>query len=104
MTKSDLVQKVADKLKLPNGKAELIVNTIMDAMADALVKGERIELRGFGAFEVRSYDSYEGRNPKTGNAVLVRPKRLPFFRVGKELRGRVNRRDPNGDSPAGRGR
>ena len=91
MTKSDLVQTVAEKLKLPNGKAELIVNTIMDAMADALVKGERIELRGFGTFEVRSYKGYEGRNPKTGTAVQVRPKRLPFFRVGKELRERVDR-------------
>jgi integration host factor subunit beta len=89
MTKSDLIQRVADRAKISSGKAEIIVNAIFDSMTASLVEGERIELRGFGVFEVRSYRGYEGRNPKTGVAVEVQPKRLPFFKVGKELRERV---------------
>ena len=66
MTKSDLIEAVAASLKLPKGKAELIINSIFTAMEDALKRGERIEIRGFGSFEVRNYKSYEGRNPRTG--------------------------------------
>jgi integration host factor subunit beta len=90
MTKSELIEAVADKLKLPKGKAELIVNCIFDSMESSLKRGERIEIRGFGSFEIRTYKSYEGRNPRTGTKVDVRPKRLPFFKVGKELKERVN--------------
>ena len=90
MTKSDLIEVVANKLHLPKGKAELIVNCIFDSMEDSLKKGERIEIRGFGSFEIRHYKSYEGRNPRTGEPVEVQPKRLPFFKVGKELKERVN--------------
>jgi integration host factor subunit beta len=90
MTKSDLIEAVANLLKLPKGKAELIVNCIFDSMEESLKRGERIEIRGFGSFEIRSYKSYEGRNPRTGTAVSVQPKRLPFFKVGKELKERVN--------------
>jgi integration host factor subunit beta len=90
MTKSDLIEAVANQLKLPKGKAELIVNCIFDSMEDALKRGERIEIRGFGSFEIRNYKSYEGRNPRTGDPVAVEPKRLPFFKVGKELKERVN--------------
>jgi len=90
MTKSELVETVADKLKLPKGKAELIVNCVFDSMEASLRRGERIEIRGFGSFEIRSYRSYEGRNPRTGTKVEVKPKRLPFFKVGKELKERVN--------------
>lgn len=90
MTKSDLIEAVANTLKLPKGKAELIINSIFVCMEEALKRGERIEIRGFGSFEVRSYKSYEGRNPRTGDPVKVEPKRLPFFKVGKELRERVN--------------
>ena len=90
MTKSELIETVAGKLKLPKGKAELIVNCIFDSMEDALKQGERIEIRGFGSFEIRHYKAYEGRNPRTGEKVDVRPKRLPFFKVGKELKERVN--------------
>jgi len=92
MTKSELVETVADKLKLPRGKAELIVNCVFEAMESSLRQGERIEIRGFGSFEIRTYRSYEGRNPRTGTRVEVRPKRLPFFKVGKELKERVNNR------------
>jgi len=90
MTKSDLIEAVANSLKLPKGKAELIINSIFASMEVALKSGERIEIRGFGSFEVRNYKSYEGRNPRTGAPVKVAPKRLPFFKVGKELRERVN--------------
>jgi integration host factor subunit beta len=90
MTKSDLIEVVANKLHLPKGKAELIVNCIFDSMEDSLKKGERIEIRGFGSFEIRHYKAYEGRNPRTGDPVGVQPKRLPFFKVGKELKERVN--------------
>jgi integration host factor subunit beta len=94
MTKSDLIEAVADRLKLPKGKAELIVNSIFSSMEEALKKGERIEIRGFGSFEIREYKAYEGRNPRTGTPVSVAPKRLPFFKVGKELRERVNLATP----------
>jgi integration host factor subunit beta len=93
MTKSDLIEAVADRLKLPKGKAELIVNAIFSSMEDALKDGKRIEIRGFGSFEIREYKAYEGRNPRTGTPVSVSPKRLPFFKVGKELRERVNASD-----------
>src|SRR2546421_6726063 len=90
MTKSDLIEVVANKLHLPKGKAELIVNCVFDSMEDSLKQGERIEIRGFGSFEIRKYKAYEGRNPRTGDPVGVEPKRLPFFKVGKELKERVN--------------
>ena len=90
VTKSDLIERLSDTLKLPKGKAEAVVNVMFDSMTSALERGERIEIRGFGSFEVRSYKAYEGRNPRTGEPVHVKPKRLPFFKVGKELRARVN--------------
>ena len=90
MTKSELIERVADSAKLTKGRAELVVTTIFDAMVDALRRSDGIEIRGFGSFTVRQYKSYEGRNPRTGDAVHVSPKRLPFFKVGKELRARVN--------------
>ena len=90
VTKSDLIERLSESLKLPKGKAEAVVNVMFDSMTTALERGERIEIRGFGSFEVRSYKAYEGRNPRTGEPVHVKPKRLPFFKVGKELRERVN--------------
>ena len=90
VTKSDLIERLSEALKLPKGKAEAVVNVMFDSMTTALERGERIEIRGFGSFEVRSYKAYEGRNPRTGEPVHVKPKRLPFFKVGKELRERVN--------------
>ena len=97
MTKSELIETVANKLKLPKGKAELIVNCVFDSMEAALKQGERIEIRGFGSFEIRHYKAYEGRNPRTGAKVEVRPKRLPFFKVGKELKERVNSGRPGAE-------
>ena len=100
MTKSELIEAVSERTKLPKGKAELIVNCIFDSMVEALKKGEGIEIRGFGSFTVREYKSYEGRNPRTGQPVHVQPKRLPFFKVGKELRERVNEGRSNGGPAA----
>ncbi len=90
MTKSDLIDVLCESQKLPKGRAELLVQVIFDSLEAALRRGERIEIRGFGSFEIRLYRAYEGRNPRTGEAVEVRPKRLPFFKVGKELKERVN--------------
>ena len=90
VTKSELIERISEKLKLPNGKAEQIVNCVFDSMVKALQDGEGIEIRGFGSFTVREYKAYEGRNPRTGETVHVAPKKLPFFKVGKDLRERVN--------------
>lgn len=91
LTKSELIELICNKVRLPKGKAEQIVNCVFDSMIDALKRGDGIEIRGFGSFTVREYRQYEGRNPRTGAPVHVAPKRLPFFKVGKELRERVNR-------------
>ncbi len=72
------------------GRAEAIVNQIFDTLTETLMRGEGIEIRGFGSFTVRSYGAYEGRNPRTGVPIHVKTKRLAFFRVGKELRGRIH--------------
>jgi len=90
MTKSDLITLLATKEYLTEVNATRIVNLIFDGFKDALVKGDRIEIRGFGSFVMREYRSYAGRNPKTGIVVEVKPKRLPYFKVGKELRKRMN--------------
>jgi integration host factor subunit beta len=90
MTKSDLIDVLCETQKVPKGRAELLVHVIFDSMEASLKRGERIEIRGFGSFEIRNYRPYEGRNPRTGVTVSVRPKRLPFFKVGKELKERVN--------------
>lgn len=90
MTKADLVNVIADKAKLQHRQAEVVVNLVFDLMSDALKKDDRIEIRGFGSFVNRSYGSYQGRNPKTGAVVQVAPKRVPFFKVGKELKELVD--------------
>jgi integration host factor subunit beta len=73
-------------------KAEEIVNIVLDTMSETLVEGGRIEIRGFGSLVVKDYKAYIGRNPKTGEEIEVKPKKLPFFKVGKELRERINKR------------
>jgi len=90
MTKSDLIDVLCETQKIPKGRAELLVQVVFESMEVALKRGERIEIRGFGSFELRSYRPYEGRNPRTCVRVSVQPKRLPFFKVGKELKERVN--------------
>ena len=91
MTKSDLIQKMSEKEpNLSRRDMELVVNTVFDQMRDALVGGDRIEIRGFGSFSVKDREAREGRNPKTGTVVSVPAKRVPYFKVGKELRERVD--------------
>lgn len=91
MTKADLVNLIAEKGKLQHKQAEVVVNMVFDMMCDSLKKDDRIEIRGFGSFVNRSYGSYKGRNPKTGDTVEVPSKRVPFFKVGKELKEKVDR-------------
>ena len=90
MTKSELIDALAGRSNLTKARAELVVNCVFDAMTEALQRGEGIEIRGFGSFTVRPYKAYSGRNPRTGEPVPVPPKRLPFFKVGKELKELVN--------------
>ena len=90
MNKAKLIEKVSERAKIPSKAAKVIVDTVFDSMRESIEKGERIEIREFGTFVVRKYEAYKGRNPKTGKTVDVRPKKLPFFKVGKELKGKVN--------------
>jgi integration host factor subunit beta len=90
MNKSDLVKNLAKRTDLPMRKAEEIVDMVFKTMTDALVQGDRIEIRGFGSFVVKEYKGYTGRNPKTGQKITVSSKYLPFFKTGKELKERVN--------------
>ncbi len=91
MTKSDLVQKLSEQVTtLTKKECEVIVDTVFGNMKDALQRGEKIEIRGFGSFTVRVRRAKEGRNPKTGEKVSIPEKRIPFFKVGKELRELVN--------------
>lgn len=90
MTKADLINVIAEKAHLQHKQSEIVVNMVFDMMAEALKKDDRIEIRGFGSFVNRSYGSYQGRNPKTGQVVQVPPKRVPFFKVGKELKEMVD--------------
>ena len=90
MTKSDLIKLFAEKTNTPVKISESIINVIFDSMADTMTSGGRIEIRGFGSFLIKEYAGYSGRNPKSGLAVEVKPKKLPFFKVGKELKERVD--------------
>jgi len=91
MLKSDLVNVLVTKRGVTQKQAEATIETIFEAMKEALVRGENIEIRGLGAFHVKHYPGYQGRNPKTGEVIPVKPKRGLLFRAGKELKDRVNR-------------
>ena len=91
MNKSELIEALAEEMQLPVREAASITNTIIETMSEALANGDSIEIRGFGSFVVKEYGSYTGRNPKTGEKIKVEPKKLPFFKVGKDLRERVNK-------------
>jgi integration host factor subunit beta len=90
MNRSGLILKFSDYSGIPKKKAETIIDTIFDSMKKALEENDRIELRGFGSFVNKDYESYTGRNPRTGELIQVPPKRLPFFKVGKELKEMVD--------------
>ena len=90
MNKSELIERLSEKSGLNIMQAEEVVNLIYRKMRDTMVNGGRIEIRGFGSFVVKEYQSYQGRNPKTGEKIAVPPKKLPFFKVGKELKERID--------------
>ena len=90
MTKAELVDNVAEKVDLTKKQTEVIVNILFNSITEALSQGDKVELRGFGSFRIRSRNPREGRNPKTGDAVHIPAKRVPFFKAGKELREMVD--------------
>ncbi|AJF06940.1 integration host factor subunit beta [Geoalkalibacter subterraneus] len=91
MTKSELIEQLSVvNTMLSKKEAELVINTIFDSISDALIDGDRVEIRGFGSFTIRERDAREARNPKSGDLVKIPPKKTPFFKTGKELRERVN--------------
>ena len=92
MLKSELIKRIASQNRhLFERDIEKVVNAIFDAMVEALRRGDRVELRGFGAFSVRLREARQGRNPRTGVAVAVGKKAMPYFKTGKEMRARLNR-------------
>ncbi|HJA08048.1 MAG TPA: integration host factor subunit beta [Candidatus Mailhella merdigallinarum] len=90
MNKSELIKTLAEQSDISMDEATLVVNTFFDCMKEALLQGDRVEIRGFGSFKIKEYGAYAGRNPRTGEKVEVQPKRLPFFRAGKELKEFLN--------------
>ena len=103
MVKSELIESLAERADITLAKAEEVVDLFFNGVTDTLAQGNRVEIRGFGAFTVREYKSYTGRNPKTGEQITVPPKRLPFWKTGQELKQRVDSaflsRDAQGGEP-----
>jgi integration host factor subunit beta len=96
MTKSVLIEKIAEKVSQSVGitkkQTEVVIETVFESIKDALAKGGKVEIRGFGNFKLRSRRARQARNPKTGESVEVPPKKVPYFKVGKELREMINKR------------
>jgi integration host factor subunit beta len=90
MTKAEIVEKAAAAVDMPKRKGEVVVNTVLKCIIEALADGERVDLRGFGSFRVSARDGRTGRNPRTGQEIDVPAKRVPLFRAGKEFRRKVN--------------
>ena len=101
MTKADLVEKVAREAEMTKKDAEQLVEIVFESIVGTLNKGEKIELRGFGSFRLRKREPRKGRNPKTGDKVDVPPKRVPYFKPGKELKDLINREGEEPDGSAG---
>ena len=91
MNRSDLINSLKNKVALSRKDAGKVVDTFFDALKETLSKGDRVEIRGFGSFSVKNYKPYVGRNPKTGEKINVTSKKLPFFKVGKELKEMVDK-------------
>ncbi len=91
MNKLEMISALKKEANISKSEAARVVQIFFDSMADALVEDERIEIRGLCSFFIKNYKSYTGRNPKTGEKVQISPKKLPFFKCGKELRERVNK-------------
>ena len=90
MNKSEIIKTLAEENNLALDEATMIVNVFVEAVKETLLDSGRVEIRGFGSFKMKDYEGYTGLNPKTGEAVHVKPKRLPFFRAGKELKEYLN--------------
>jgi integration host factor subunit beta len=90
MNKLELISTLKTEANISKSEAAKVVQILFDNMANALARGERVEIRGLCSFFVKNYKSYTGRNPKSGEEVIIRPKKLPFFKSGKELKERVN--------------
>lgn len=90
MNKSELIKTLAEENSISTDEASIVVNTFFDSIRQALLSDQRVEIRGLGSFKIKEYKGYAGRNPKTGAIVEVAPKRLPFFRAGKELKEFLN--------------
>lgn len=90
MNKLELISTLKNEANISKAEAAKIVEIFFDSMAEALAQGERVEIRGLCSFYVKNYKSYTGRNPKTGDKVVISPKKLPFFKCGKELKERVD--------------
>lgn len=90
MNKLELISALKEEADISKAEAARVVQIFFDKMSDAMASGERVEIRGLCSFYVKEYKSYTGRNPKTGDKVVIRPKKLPFFKSGKELKERVD--------------
>ncbi len=99
VNKSVLIERLAEKSGISVMQSEEVVNLIITKMRETMAEGGRIEIRGFGSFVVKEYQAYQGRNPKTGATIAVPPKKLPFFKVGKELKERIDKDDSASQNP-----
>ncbi|MFQ5441969.1 MAG: integration host factor subunit beta [Thermodesulfobacteriota bacterium] len=94
MTKSELIEMVSGRVDNFSKKdVELIVDTLFDSMSGSLSRGEKVEIRGFGSFKIKHRDGRQGRNPKSGENIYIESKRVPFFKAGKEIRERINKKE-----------
>jgi integration host factor subunit beta len=92
MTKSELIEAVSARVKSFSKKdVEVIVDSLFNSMTESLSRGEKVEIRGFGSFKIKERDGRQGRNPKSGENIFIEPKRVPFFKAGKEIRERINK-------------
>ena len=92
MTKSDLVERIAEKLDITKKEAEAVVGVVFGSIVEAIEKEEKVELRGFGCFKVKTKRARKGRNPRTGEEIDIPPKRVPYFKPGKDMREAVNKK------------
>ncbi|MGD9082027.1 MAG: HU family DNA-binding protein [Desulfobacterales bacterium] len=91
MNKLELVEALREEAGITKNEAEVVVNMVFSEMSNTMANGDRVEIRGFCSFYVKQYTAYTGRNPKTGEKVEIKPKKLPFFKLGKELKERVDK-------------
>lgn len=94
MTKTELIDQISQRASITRVKAQTVVDTVFDSMVESLIYGDRIEIRGFGSWSVRDYPAYDGRNPRNGEIIKVPAKRMPFFKVGKQLKEEINSERP----------